>query len=123
MAYAPAEDPKIALAVIVENAGFGAANAAPIARRVFDYCCWAVPERRRHGGRAARAKATTPIGSRARRPTWAARELRPGPLRQPPPQPPRPKRQPLHAQQAAATHGRGGYQSRLSAGASNLLFI
>lgn len=37
VAFAPAEDPKIALAVIVENAGFGAASAAPIARRVFDY--------------------------------------------------------------------------------------
>jgi len=37
MAFAPAEDPQIALAVIVENAGFGAAHAAPIARRVFDY--------------------------------------------------------------------------------------
>ncbi|WP_396431683.1 penicillin-binding protein 2 [Limnohabitans sp.] len=37
MAYAPAEAPKIALAVVVENAGFGAASAAPIARRVFDY--------------------------------------------------------------------------------------
>ena len=37
MAFAPVEDPKIALAVIVENAGFGAAHAAPIARRVFDY--------------------------------------------------------------------------------------
>ena len=36
-AYAPAETPTIALAVIVENAGFGAAHAAPIARRVFDY--------------------------------------------------------------------------------------
>lgn len=37
MAYAPADAPKIALAVVVENAGFGAASAAPIARRVFDY--------------------------------------------------------------------------------------
>ncbi|MEJ7932112.1 penicillin-binding protein 2 [Ramlibacter sp. AN1015] len=37
MAFAPAENPRIALAVVVENAGFGAAAAAPIARRVFDY--------------------------------------------------------------------------------------
>jgi len=36
-AFAPAENPKIALAMIVENAGFGAQNAAPIARRVFDF--------------------------------------------------------------------------------------
>ena len=37
MAYAPVEDPQIAVAVVVENAGFGAASAAPIARRVFDF--------------------------------------------------------------------------------------
>ncbi|MBT9507970.1 penicillin-binding protein 2 [Rhodoferax sp.] len=37
MAFAPAEEPKIALAMIVENAGFGAQNSAPIARRVFDF--------------------------------------------------------------------------------------
>jgi len=36
-AFAPADDPQIVLAVIVENAGFGAQAAAPIARRVFDY--------------------------------------------------------------------------------------
>jgi len=36
-AFAPLEAPTVALAVIVENAGFGAAAAAPIARRVFDY--------------------------------------------------------------------------------------
>jgi penicillin-binding protein 2 len=37
IAFAPAESPSIVLALIVENAGFGAASAAPIARRVFDY--------------------------------------------------------------------------------------
>jgi len=37
MAFAPLEAPQVALAVVVENAGFGAAHAAPIARRVFDY--------------------------------------------------------------------------------------
>ncbi len=37
IAFAPVDQPKIALAVIVENAGFGAAAAAPIARRAIDY--------------------------------------------------------------------------------------
>nr|MBP6778422.1 penicillin-binding protein 2 [Piscinibacter sp.] len=36
-AFAPLDEPRIALAMVVENAGFGAAAAAPIARRVFDY--------------------------------------------------------------------------------------
>ncbi|MDQ2918010.1 MAG: penicillin-binding protein 2 [Pseudomonadota bacterium] len=36
MAYAPADHPKIAVAVLVENGGFGAAAAAPIVRKVFD---------------------------------------------------------------------------------------
>jgi penicillin-binding protein 2 len=37
IAYAPADKPKIALALIVENAGFGAKAAAPIARQVMDF--------------------------------------------------------------------------------------
>ncbi|MDR2214842.1 MAG: penicillin-binding protein 2 [Nevskiaceae bacterium] len=36
IAFAPAEDPKIAVAVLVENGGFGASAAAPIARKMMD---------------------------------------------------------------------------------------
>ncbi len=35
--FAPAEAPKIALAVLVENGGHGSSTAAPIARKVIDY--------------------------------------------------------------------------------------
>jgi penicillin-binding protein 2 len=37
IAFAPLEGPRIALAVLVENGGFGARTAAPIARTVLDY--------------------------------------------------------------------------------------
>jgi penicillin-binding protein 2 len=36
-AFAPVNEPRVALAIIVENSGFGAEAAAPIARRVLDY--------------------------------------------------------------------------------------
>jgi len=36
IAFAPAEAPRIAIAVLVENGGFGATAAAPIARKVMD---------------------------------------------------------------------------------------
>ncbi len=36
IAFAPAEAPRIAVAVLVENGGFGASAAAPIARKVMD---------------------------------------------------------------------------------------
>jgi penicillin-binding protein 2 len=36
-AFAPADKPRIAIAMVVENAGFGGAVAAPIARKVLDY--------------------------------------------------------------------------------------
>src|SRR5437870_6603335 len=37
IAFAPLDNPRIALAVIVENGGFGARAAAPLARTVLDY--------------------------------------------------------------------------------------
>jgi penicillin-binding protein 2 len=37
IAFAPAEAPTIAVAVLVENGGHGGSTAAPIARAVFDY--------------------------------------------------------------------------------------
>ena len=36
-AFAPADKPKIAIALVVENAGFGATYAAPIVRKALDY--------------------------------------------------------------------------------------
>jgi penicillin-binding protein 2 len=37
IAFAPADDPQLALAILVENGGHGGTTAAPIAREVFDY--------------------------------------------------------------------------------------
>ena len=37
VAFAPAESPRIALAIVIENGGFGARAAAPVARTVLDY--------------------------------------------------------------------------------------
>ena len=43
MGFAPSKDPTIALAILVENAGWGSEIAAPIARRVMD--AWVLRER------------------------------------------------------------------------------
>jgi penicillin-binding protein 2 len=37
IAFAPLDNPKIAIAIIVENGGYGSEAAAPIVRRAFDY--------------------------------------------------------------------------------------
>ncbi|MDB5914309.1 MAG: pbp2, partial [Ramlibacter sp.] len=63
MAYAPAEDPKIAIAMIVENVGFGAANAAPIARRAFDYYLMGLYPSEEDLALVKQGKATTPVGT------------------------------------------------------------
>ena len=62
IAYAPAEDPKIALAMVVENAGFGAQNAAPIARRVFDYMLMGLYPSLEDIEAVRNGQATRPIG-------------------------------------------------------------
>jgi penicillin-binding protein 2 len=49
IAYAPVEDPQIAVAVVVENGGGGGSTAAPIARAVMD-AYLLPPELRRDGG-------------------------------------------------------------------------
>ena len=36
-AYAPYEDPKLVVTIILENAGGGSSNAAPIARQIMDF--------------------------------------------------------------------------------------
>ncbi|WHZ09753.1 MAG: Peptidoglycan D,D-transpeptidase MrdA [Burkholderiaceae bacterium] len=63
IAYAPADDPKIVVALVVENSGFGAEAAAPIARRVLDY--WLLHEIPNPQDMAAvqKGQATAPIGT------------------------------------------------------------
>jgi len=43
IAFAPVEEPRIAVAVIVENGGHGGSTAAPIARKIMD--AWLLPDR------------------------------------------------------------------------------
>ena len=62
MAYAPADEPKVALAMVVENAGFGAQNAAPIARRVFDFVIMGQYPSEEDIEAVQKGQATRPIG-------------------------------------------------------------
>jgi penicillin-binding protein 2 len=58
-AFAPAENPRIAVAVLVENGGFGASAAAPIARKVMD--AYLLPILQKVGAAATAAGTTTLI--------------------------------------------------------------
>ena len=63
VAFAPADKPKIALALIVENVGFGASFAAPIARKALDYYLLGkrpAPPKPKDGTPAAPAKPAAP---------------------------------------------------------------
>ena len=70
IAYAPADDPKIALAVVVENAGFGAAHAAPIARRVFDYVLMGQYPSEEDLAAVQKGQAGAPIGKPRNAASW-----------------------------------------------------
>ncbi|MFC6282402.1 MULTISPECIES: penicillin-binding protein 2 [Polaromonas] len=72
MAMAPADDPKIALAVIVENAGWGAGAAAPIARRVFDYMLTGLYPSEEDLAAVQKGQAGAPIGKQRRAADMAA---------------------------------------------------
>jgi penicillin-binding protein 2 len=63
IAFAPAEEPRIAVAAIVENAGFGAAHAAPLVRRVMDYWLAGLVPSEEDMQAIAQGKATAPIGT------------------------------------------------------------
>ena len=62
VAFAPVDQPKVAIAMVVENAGFGAMNAAPIARRVFDYVIQGVYPSVEDIEAVQKGLATRPIG-------------------------------------------------------------
>ena len=62
IAYAPADDPKVALAMVVENAGFGAQIAAPIARRVFDFLLMGLYPSQEDLEAVQKGLATRPLG-------------------------------------------------------------
>ena len=61
-AYAPAEAPTVALALVVENSGFGSQSAAPIARRVFDYLLMGQWPSEQDIQATRRGQTTAPIG-------------------------------------------------------------
>ncbi|MES2960598.1 MAG: penicillin-binding protein 2 [Pseudomonadota bacterium] len=63
VAFAPLEAPTVALAVIVENAGFGSTSAAPIARRVFDYLLLGQYPNEQDIALTRDGKTTAPVGA------------------------------------------------------------
>jgi len=61
IAFAPADNPRIAVAAIVENAGFGAVAAAPVVRRVMDYWIAGLVPTEADMKAVQRGQATAPI--------------------------------------------------------------
>ena len=63
--FAPADKPRIAIAIVVENGGFGAEAAAPIVRKAFDYYLLGKRPERKKGEPASAAEAGVEASSTA----------------------------------------------------------
>jgi penicillin-binding protein 2 len=61
-AFAPLDNPRVALAILVENSGFGAEAAAPIARRVLDYLLMDLYPSEDDIALVQQGKAASPVG-------------------------------------------------------------
>lgn len=79
IAFAPAEDPQIAVAAIVENAGFGAAHAAPLVRRTMDYWLAGIYPSEQDIAAVQRGQAGPPIGTPRSAAQMAIRPPQPAP--------------------------------------------
>jgi penicillin-binding protein 2 len=75
IAFAPADDPQIAVAVLVEHGGFGAAAAAPIARKMMD--AFLLPRLKPAAGKEEGKPEATPASPPSPAPTAAATEAAP----------------------------------------------
>lgn len=67
IAFAPVDKPQIALAIMVENGGFGAAAAAPLARKILDYYLVQsrIPEDKREGASSREETGAKPASGKA----------------------------------------------------------
>jgi penicillin-binding protein 2 len=63
IAFAPVEAPTIAVAVVIENAGWGSDSAAPMSRRVFDYVLSGLYPSEQDMALTREGKSTTPVGT------------------------------------------------------------
>jgi penicillin-binding protein 2 len=126
IAFAPADDPRIAVAVVVEHGGFGASSAAPIARAIMD--AYLLRPRRRPQPLQARplsstgAHAAAPAsGTPPRAPPTSAPLLVPPAMtkrlssRRPPATRSRNRRRRRHDRGRARVHRRAARQDRLAA--------
>ena len=117
MSFAPADKPAIAVALIVENAGWGGSMAAPVARKVYDY--WLGRNGAGGDAGAGASQADSPAGAgpaRGRGGATGASEPAPAPAMRdvpppvtdtdrPPPGPARPTRAPEMVNAARVTAG------------------